>query len=180
MARSRMISGMSYAADVGTAHARRGEERAAATSRSAAVRRAYECRRADPVTDKPVYLRETVRRTDEAVRRTARRTLNPALVVEAEKVHWPSPVMSLEYVIDGSACMTDCSPTPTSCCSAALYLDILELNRGNRTTGQNIVELNRAALTMHAPADAQPTDGSTWRESAKARWIGTCREHDHE
>jgi integrase len=53
----------------------------------------------DPVTGRPVYLRETVRGTDDAARRTARRTLN-RLVAEAEKARRPSSVISLGHVID--------------------------------------------------------------------------------
>ncbi|MGH3534654.1 MAG: tyrosine-type recombinase/integrase [Pseudonocardiaceae bacterium] len=53
----------------------------------------------DPVTGKPVYLRETVRGTDDAARRTAKRTLN-RLVTEAEKARRPSSVVSLGHVID--------------------------------------------------------------------------------
>jgi hypothetical protein len=51
------------------------------------------------VTGKPVYLREAVRGTDEAARRTARKALN-RLVAEAEKVRQPSSVVSLAHVID--------------------------------------------------------------------------------
>jgi integrase len=47
----------------------------------------------DPVTGKPVYLRETVRGTDDAARRTARRTLN-RLIAEAEKARRPSSEVS--------------------------------------------------------------------------------------
>jgi integrase len=53
----------------------------------------------DPVTGKPVYLRETVRGTDDAARRTARRALN-RLVAEAEKTRRPSSTISLGHVID--------------------------------------------------------------------------------
>ncbi len=53
----------------------------------------------DPVTSKPVYLRETVRGTDQAAHRTARRALN-RLVAEAEKARQPSSVISLDQVID--------------------------------------------------------------------------------
>lgn len=53
----------------------------------------------DPVTGKPVYLRETVRGTDDAAHRTARRALN-RLVAEAEKARQPSSVISLGQVID--------------------------------------------------------------------------------
>ncbi len=53
---------------------------------------------ADPVTGRPVYLRETVRGV-EATRRRARRTLN-RLVAEAEKARRPSSVVSLGHVID--------------------------------------------------------------------------------
>ncbi|MGH3942177.1 MAG: tyrosine-type recombinase/integrase [Pseudonocardiaceae bacterium] len=53
----------------------------------------------DPVTGKPVYLRETVRGTDDAARRTAKRTLN-RLVAQAEKARRPSSVISLGHVID--------------------------------------------------------------------------------
>jgi hypothetical protein len=53
----------------------------------------------DPVTGKPVYLRETVHGTDDAARRTARRALN-RLVAEAEKARKSSSVISLGRVID--------------------------------------------------------------------------------
>lgn len=53
----------------------------------------------DPVTGKPVYLRETVRGTDQAAHRTARRALN-RLVAEAEKARQPSSAISLGQVID--------------------------------------------------------------------------------
>lgn len=53
----------------------------------------------DPVTGKRVYLRETVRGTDAAARRTAKRTLN-RLVAEAEKARRPSSVVSLAHAID--------------------------------------------------------------------------------
>jgi len=53
----------------------------------------------DPVTGKPVYLRETVPGTDGAARRAARRALN-RLVAEAEKARQPSSVISLGQVID--------------------------------------------------------------------------------
>lgn len=53
----------------------------------------------DPVTGKPVYLRETVPGTDGAARRAARRALN-RLVAEAEKVRQPSSAISLGQVID--------------------------------------------------------------------------------
>lgn len=46
-----------------------------------------------------MYLRETVRGTDETARRTARKALN-RLVVEAEKARWLSSVVSLGHVID--------------------------------------------------------------------------------
>ncbi|MGH3839925.1 MAG: tyrosine-type recombinase/integrase [Pseudonocardiaceae bacterium] len=85
---------------MGAARARRGEDR---------VRGNIEIRGdslrvrvfagADPVTGKPVYLRETVRGVDEAARRTARRTLN-RLVAQAEKARRPSSVVSLGHVID--------------------------------------------------------------------------------
>ncbi len=53
----------------------------------------------DPVAGRPVYLRETVRGTDDADRCAARRTLN-RLVAEAEKARRPSSVVSLGHVID--------------------------------------------------------------------------------
>lgn len=53
----------------------------------------------DPVTGRPAYLRETVCGTDDAARRTARRTLN-RLVAEAEKARRPSSVVPLGQVID--------------------------------------------------------------------------------
>ncbi|MGH3849369.1 MAG: site-specific integrase, partial [Pseudonocardiaceae bacterium] len=53
----------------------------------------------DPVTGTPVYLRETVRGTDDDARRTARRTLN-RLVAEAQKARRPSSAVSLGHVID--------------------------------------------------------------------------------
>jgi integrase len=53
----------------------------------------------DPVTGRPVYLRETVYGTDDAARRTARRTLN-RLVAAAEKARRPSSAVSLSQVID--------------------------------------------------------------------------------
>jgi integrase len=43
----------------------------------------------DPVTGRPVYLRETVRGTDDAVRRTARRTLNASLPKRRRRVDRP-------------------------------------------------------------------------------------------
>jgi integrase len=52
------------------------------------------------VTGKLLYLRETVRGTDEAARRTARRALH-RLVAEAESARRPSSVISLGHVIDG-------------------------------------------------------------------------------
>jgi hypothetical protein len=51
------------------------------------------------VTGKPVYLRETVRGSDDAARRTARRALN-RLVTGAEKARGPSSVISLSDVIN--------------------------------------------------------------------------------
>jgi integrase len=53
----------------------------------------------DPVSGKPVYLRESVRGTDDAARRAARRALN-RLIAEAEKARRPSSVISLGQVID--------------------------------------------------------------------------------
>jgi integrase len=53
----------------------------------------------DPVTGRPVYLRETVYGTDDVARRTARRTLN-RLVAAAEKARRPSSAVSLSQVID--------------------------------------------------------------------------------
>ena len=53
----------------------------------------------DPATGRPVYLRETVYGTDDAARRTARRTLN-RLVAAAEKARRPSSAVSLSQVID--------------------------------------------------------------------------------
>jgi len=53
----------------------------------------------DPVTGRPVYLRETVPGTDDAARRKARRVLN-RLVAEAEKTRQPSSAISLGQVID--------------------------------------------------------------------------------
>lgn len=53
----------------------------------------------DPVTSKPVYLRETMPGTKEAARRKARRALN-WLVAEAEKTCQPSSAISLGQVID--------------------------------------------------------------------------------
>jgi integrase len=53
----------------------------------------------DPVPGKPVYLRETVRGTDDAAHRTAKRALNRR-VAEAEKERRPSSVISLSHAID--------------------------------------------------------------------------------
>ena len=92
--------GMSYPLGMGTARARRGTERPRGSieTRGDSLRvRVYAG--PDPVTGKPVYLRETVRGTDDAARRTAKRTLN-RLVAEAERARRPSSVISLGHVID--------------------------------------------------------------------------------
>jgi hypothetical protein len=71
------ICGMSDAVGMTAAHARRGSERIQGNIevRGDSLRvRVYAG--PDPVTGKPVYLRETVRGNDDAARRTARRTLN--------------------------------------------------------------------------------------------------------
>ena len=91
---------MSYPGGMTAARARRGTERLQGNIevRGDSLRiRVYAG--PDPVTGKPVYLRETVRGTDDAARRTARRTLN-RLVAEAEKARRPSSVVSLGHVID--------------------------------------------------------------------------------
>lgn len=85
---------------MGTARARRGTERPRGSieTRGDSLRvRVYAG--PDPVTGRPLYLRETVRGTDEAARRTARRTLH-RLVAEAEKARRPSSVISLGHVIE--------------------------------------------------------------------------------
>jgi hypothetical protein len=48
-----------------------------------------------------------------------------------------------------------------------LYLGIRKLGGDNRTTNQNIVQLGGAGWTLHAPADARPTDEGVNREKAK-------------
>jgi integrase len=95
-----MDLGMSYAGGMTAARAQRGSERLQGNIevRGDSLRiRVYAG--PDPVTGKPVYLRETVRGTDEVARRTARRTLN-RLVAEAEKARRPSSGVSLGHVID--------------------------------------------------------------------------------
>src|ERR687893_1908724 len=95
-----MDLGMGYAVGMTAARARRGTERLQGNIevRGDSLRiRVYAG--PDPVTGKPVYLRETVRGTDEAARRTARKALN-RLVAEAEKARRPSSVVSLGHVID--------------------------------------------------------------------------------
>ena len=92
--------GMSYPGGMTAARARRGAERLQGNIevRGDSLRiRVYAG--PDPVTGKPVYLRETVRGTDDAARRTERRTLN-RLVAEAEKARRPSSVVSLGHVLD--------------------------------------------------------------------------------
>ncbi|MGH4008927.1 MAG: site-specific integrase [Pseudonocardiaceae bacterium] len=91
---------MSYPVGMGTVRARRATERPRGSieTRGDSLRiRVYAG--PDPVTGKPVYLRETVRGTDDAARRMARRTLN-RLVAEAEKARRPSSVVSLGHVIN--------------------------------------------------------------------------------
>jgi integrase len=95
-----MDLGMSYAVGMTAARARRGSERIQGNIevRGDSLRiRVYAG--PDPVTGKPVYLRETVRGSDDAARRTARRALN-RLVAEAEKARRPSSVISLSDVIN--------------------------------------------------------------------------------
>jgi integrase len=53
----------------------------------------------DPVTGKPVYLRETVAGADDAAHRKARRVRN-RLIAEAERARGPSSTVSLGHVID--------------------------------------------------------------------------------
>ncbi|HEX4102149.1 MAG TPA: tyrosine-type recombinase/integrase [Pseudonocardiaceae bacterium] len=91
---------MSYPVGMTAARTRRGSERIQGNieARGDSLRvRVYAG--PDPVTGRPVYLRETVCGTDDAARRTARRTLN-RLVAEAEKARRPSSVVSLGHVID--------------------------------------------------------------------------------
>ncbi|MGH3692506.1 MAG: hypothetical protein ACRDRX_00620 [Pseudonocardiaceae bacterium] len=91
---------MSTPVGMGAAHARRGDERVRGNIETCGDSlRVRVFAGADPVTGKPVYLRETVRGTDEAAHRTARRTLN-RLIAEAEKVRRPSSEVSLRHVID--------------------------------------------------------------------------------
>ncbi len=95
-----MAVGMSYAVGMATARTRSADERPRGNieARGDSLRiRVYAG--IDPVTGRTVYLRETVRGTDDAARRTARRTLN-RLVAEAEKQRQPSSVVSLVHVID--------------------------------------------------------------------------------
>lgn len=91
---------MSYAVGMPTASSCRASERPRGNieARGDSLRiRVYAG--VDPLTGKPVYLRETVRGTDDAARRTARRTLN-RLVAQAEKARQPSSSVSLGHVID--------------------------------------------------------------------------------
>ena len=95
-----MTVGMSYAVGMAAASSRHASERPRGSieTRGDSLRiRVYAG--VDPVTGKPVYLRETVRGTDDAARRTARRTLN-RLVAQAEKTRQPSSAVSLGHVID--------------------------------------------------------------------------------
>jgi integrase len=95
-----MDLGMSYPVGMTAARARRGSERIQGNieARGDSLRvRVYAG--PDPVTGRPVYLRETVYGTDDAARRTARRTLN-RLVAAAEKARRPSSAVSLSQVID--------------------------------------------------------------------------------
>ena len=95
-----MVLGMSYAVGMPTASSCRSSERPRGSieTRGDSLRiRVYAG--VDPVNGKPVYLRETVRGTDDAARRTARRTLN-RLVAQAEKARQPSSSVSLAHVID--------------------------------------------------------------------------------
>ncbi len=90
-----MDLGMSYPEGMTAARAKRGSERIQGDieARGDSLRvRVYAG--PDPVTGRPVYLRETVCGTDDAARRTARRTLN-RLIAEAEKTRRPSSGVSL-------------------------------------------------------------------------------------
>lgn len=95
-----MAVGTSSSGGMGIARARSATERPRGSieTRGNALRiRVYAG--LDPVTGKPVYLRETVRGTDEVARRTARRALN-RLIAEAEKARRPSSEVSLARVIE--------------------------------------------------------------------------------